>query len=281
MAYHYYNGTNVAPKTKDGKHDLVFTSQESVNHDLRLRSALEARLIFEVLRLAQNEPERIRRVFERHPEFFLYDRHDLPLHENPEGILDRMSVPHVGLIKPVLRTNEPEIEGDILVPPYAPVGYFFQPEENRYLCFFNILTRDAFNLGTKRWLEDEFTEELKRDGLGRLIEIPNQYEGVFGKVYGLRGDPIKIANDGNLLQTMQDMALLHLLYSRFAANSTINGRNPLPFRGEFVNDDRMEELKWCKLIGISHDLTQRLAESGLALCDEYLADIRIAPEGCV
>ncbi len=285
---------DAAPRTKDGEHQIVFTPGLYDNHDFHLRSGFEGRRLWELASVL--ESDRGRALADRHPHFlFEYD-----CVQDSDKIFHLVSNPHIGRIscdrklsKPGFSEEEAPYEGDTLIPPFFPI--FYTPEfvakyieegtfesANAQLLLFkersliymwpdsqNAIT--SSNIGAsyyKGWQElfDEFPEM-------RRFSDENNRHGVGLVVTKLRKERLtltEIRESKELMTGLESIALYHVLdalasASMFQKDFALCQRSP---RDTFRNGHDQERTY------ASPDLTRRLADSAVALCKEYLSEMK-------
>lgn len=262
--------TETAPRTKDGKHEIVFTMELHDNHDFDLRSAFEGRRLWEVVKVLKDQ-DRAKVLAERHPQFlFEYD-----CVEDIEGIFCSVSTPFMGNISKDRTIKEGSdgyvvYEGDKLLPPFLPI--FFSP----YMFVKkNVLYIHSVNKSMYLWGDspNAVMGYLSEEAYMAVPELKDyskrEISDFIGKLRTERPVLDDIRKNGNLMGGLENLARFHVLDALadarwYQSDSGLCARVPLKSAYEEPIHTQT-----------SPELTKKLADSAVALCLEYLSEMEL------
>ena len=294
------NLLETAPRTKDGKHEIVFTPGLYDNHEFSLRSAFEGRRLWELVNVLRDK-ERGKALAEKYPQFlFEYD-----CVQDSEGLFGFISIPYIGRISRDRKSKKHRrfeaYEGDKLIPPFFPL--YYAPEwvaehieegtiksadekslryEDRSLIYLWTDSPNAVNCphfesierSFDGWQElyDEFPEMKQYGKKGKEITYQEYRERFGDLIHKLRVErPAldEIRKDENLMSGLENIARLHVLDS-LAVASWYQRDSKLRERAPKKTSRNSSDREWANA---SPELTKRLADSAVALCEEYLSEM--------
>lgn len=257
---------NIAPRTKDGKHEIVFTTEAMDNHDFQLRSAFEGRRVGELIKTLRTDQTRARELSERYPQFLKeYD-----CVEDVEGLFSSISVPYMGRIhedRKIKRTREGMKfeEGNSLIPPFIPIFCASFPfvQEGALESFERSIYQwdDSVN-----WLTPQLPYEEIVDGVPELGNYNPRRLSEFAHMLRVdKQDLETIRKDETMMKGLEDIAHFHILRALEEARG---------YQSDFGLCERAPlKSHWENHACISPELTRTLANSAVALCDEYLGEL--------
>jgi hypothetical protein len=292
-----YKGTDLLPKTKDGHHELVFPTDFSHNHGLQIRAALEGRLIWELLSIAGQDPDRLKKMSDRYCTDTWCDP-KYPLLEDPEGFASKISIPHIGLIKPGQKTglrcfqsSRTEVtEGNQMVGPFAPISCYYKLHSGEYIALpFRILNEDSYgikNVGSRfsdASLEHVAIEQAKaetpemqhyfgEEEAEGYCHLEARVRTALGRVRRLD----ELLKSDLMVCDLRDISMRYVWFSLFNARVVLN-REDSEFDFMFTRFDGYCSESSLAAPGeqghTSVSLTKRIAASAAALCTEYLSEM--------
>lgn len=266
-----------APKTKDGKQEIVFTHEAACNHDFYMRSLMEARKLWEVMHIFKSDPEKSKKLREKYPAFFqTYNSV-----QDPEDLFSSISIPHVGWISRDRKLSEDkedqrvEYEGSRFLPPYIRMDRPYNPhtrEESSepfgqvYIwgdsphVFLTMLA----DLGGKTFAEQCFPEtpELKE----------YKYE-IFLKTLQMmkceRPSLEQIQEDEELSSNLEDLARFHATAS-LAKTRRLRRKN---YQTKIHFRDWADEGEYLVIANATSELIRKNTCSAEALIREYMREM--------
>ena len=271
--------TETAPRTKDEQHEIVFTTGAHDDHDFALRSAFEGRRLWEIMRVLNMKNDRAKSLAKNYPQFLF----DYDCIGDAERIFDSISVPHQGVISRdrIIEnsTEYPVYEGSHLLPPFIPIFYrhsrglelseqaqkrmaqrevyLWGDSPNKLMC----PARSAYEA-----IGDEFPEVKRHDS-------KDNREALLDLIYKLRTKcpALKdIIEDTSTMKGLENLAEFHVLEAFTIARSFQND-SQLCIRAP---SEESYEGKKAFCVRASPELMKRLADSAVALCKEYLSEMK-------
>lgn len=264
----------MAPTTKDGKHEVVFPDDFCYDHGTRLRSALEGRVTWELLRIGREEPPRAERInqnyaFQFGSKFPLDDKH---------GVLTGITIPHVARIVQARRGVDPSWpgwEGDLFDNAYKPITINpYHPTYNSLVPIEcdsgNVFTKGRCNLreyekkvpGLEELEKQVIQSEVYKSGEGGVgFDMYDKLREVF------KGNIINIANNEQASEFLRNRSLYFVMFS--LAESRLASERPESWKHFFRNTDA----NFFPPVNASPEFVRKIAADSEALCLEYLSEM--------
>ena len=271
--------TETAPRTKDGQHEIVFTTGAHDDHDFALRSAFEGRRLWEIMRVLSMKNDRAKSLSKNYPQFLF----DYDCIGDAERIFDSISVPHQGVISRdrIIEnsTEYPVYEGSHLLPPFIPIFY----RHSRGLELSEQVQKEMAQREVYMWGDspnklmcparsayeaicDEFPDIKRHDS-------ENNREALRDLIYKLRTKrpALKdIIEDNQVVEGLEDLAKFHVLEA-FASAMFFQKDSQVRMRAP-CRESYEGKKAFC--VRASPELMKRLADSAVALCKEYLSEMK-------
>jgi hypothetical protein len=253
------------PRTKDGKHKLLFTGSTSITRPIKLVDALVGRRLHQLIISLQSvaQAKNFDKKYSLKGKIFSQDGYDS--NDDPERLFGSISIPVYGRIPreglEVLTTEGSE----------EPVGYKF------------IEPYTSFTAG------EDIEGLLSRDSLGNLLSRTSPHNLVhrlpsnlqrffdsFGNAYDRYNEIFKkakaqdIVEDSQVRNFLQALSLLAVENVRYEAMEVFNLKISYPFlRNRIYYGDEIGRTP----INASKKLQKKVAASAIALCEEYLYEM--------
>lgn len=264
------------PKTKDGKHVLLFPELASANRLYRLRAAVEGRLMWESLSKLQQDPELVARLDDNYNNFFYaFDPSAYNPYDDPEKIFANVSIPLVARIRPnkqILLEGKGKIikkeaglrnpdgsskipEGDSFKRPYGSILYAGNP----YPIWCQGDSPNSY-MGASDKERKEYSE--------MTIKESNEIKNRFYQKKKL----IEILSDTVLIEGLRKEALGYVRLSKKELARNPNTAFEMMDRNGyyFIEDETGPAIRFMA----SPKLREKIKVSANALIEEYLSEMR-------
>ncbi|MFH1849638.1 MAG: hypothetical protein ABH879_05615 [archaeon] len=246
--------TDIAPRTKDDRHELVFPRDFRQNHGIPLRAALEGRVTLELLRTPSAGH---RLIFENS-----YSA------EDGDGVLEKVSVPYLGVMEKSKRLDQNRHESDSFIPPYTPI---FSYDGH---CDLTPLNMDSSRLKGSRfmWGMSDALHRVPEVGDYRYLLENDACEKFYSAIDQLRaaGDYISDIRPSELGAFLVDVSRLHIIEALYVARVLQEDPEAVDLSDRHYSNGS-GTLRAC-IVQPSRCLTRRIANSAEALCREYLSE---------
>lgn len=254
------------PRTKDGKYELIFPESTAHTWPIKIVDALAGRRLYRATTIS---PEQARKFDEKYNLRGIFSQKRYDVNKDPEGLFVSISIPITGRIP---RECIETLDQKYFEPQEEPVGHnFIEP----FVSFGakedieGILNSDSFGNLLDRispyWIVDQLPKQT-RIYFSDFGKADSTYREIFKKAKA-----IDIIKEGEVRSFLQALSFLAVESVRYDAKKVVNfePRDSL-LRNQGFYGDESEGTP----INASKILQKKVANTAIALCEEYLSEMR-------